>query len=79
MGKFRDRKWGIFVILDTVPRRRRAQVLVPEPVAVALEAEDLGVVHQPVDHRRGDHFIAEDLPPQALKGLFEVTINEARS
>lgn len=33
---------------------------------------------QAIDHFRGDHFVAEDLP-QALKGLFDVTISEARS
>ena len=39
------------------------EVAVPEPVAVALEAEDLGVVDEPVDHRGGGHVVAEDLAP----------------
>lgn len=34
-----------------------------EAVGVAFEREDLGVVNEAVDHRRGGHFVAEDLPP----------------
>jgi hypothetical protein len=34
-------------------------------------------VDEPVDHRRGDHVVAEDLA-QALNGLLLVTIIEAR-
>jgi hypothetical protein len=45
--------------------RGAAQVAVAQPVAVALEADDLGVVDQPVDHGRGDHVVAEDLAPAA--------------
>ena len=41
----------------------RTEVAVLEPVAVALEAEDLGVVDETVDHRGGRHVIAEDLAP----------------
>jgi len=40
--------------------------------------DDLGVVHQPIDHRSGDDVVAEHLA-QRPKGLFEVTIREARS
>jgi hypothetical protein len=39
----------------------RAEVLVAQPVAVALESEDLGVVDEPVDHRGGDDLVAADL------------------
>jgi len=39
------------------------EVVVLEAVAVALEAEDLGVVDGPVDHRDGDDVVAEDLSP----------------
>ena len=61
----------------SVVRRSRAKVLVAEPVAVPLERKDLGVMDEAVDHRRRGHLVAEDL--QALNGLFEVTIIEARS
>ena len=40
-----------------------AEVAVAEAVAVALEAEDFGVVDEPVDHGGGDDFVAEDLTP----------------
>jgi hypothetical protein len=42
-----------------------AEVSVLEPVAVAFEGDDFGVVHKPVDHRGGDHVVAEDLAPAA--------------
>lgn len=42
-----------------------AEVAVLEPVAVALEGDDLGVVDEAVDHGRGDHVVAEDLSPAA--------------
>ena len=35
----------------SVVGRRRGEVLVAEPVAVALQRQDLGVVDEPVDHR----------------------------
>src|SRR5256885_1876916 len=41
------------------------EVLAAQPVAVAFEAEDFGVVDQPVDHRGGGHVVAEDLSPRA--------------
>ena len=47
----------------SVDRRRPAEVLVAQPEAVALEAEDLGVMNEPVDHRRGGHLVTEDLAP----------------
>jgi hypothetical protein len=50
------------VLLVGGGRGDAAQVAVLEPVAVALEADDLGVVHEPVEHGRGDH-VAEDLAP----------------
>ncbi len=37
-----------------------------EPVAVALRAEDLGVVDEAVDHRGGGHVVAEDLAPRVF-------------
>src|SRR6266542_2896363 len=43
--------------------RDAAEVAAFEPVAVALERDDGGVVDQPVDHGRGDHGVAEDLAP----------------
>ena len=55
-----------------------AEVAVLEPVGVAFEAENLGVVDEPVDHRGGDDVIAEDLAP-AENGLLLVTIIDARS
>ncbi len=44
-------------------RFRAPEVPVFEPVGVAFHAEDLGVVNEPVDHRRGDHLVPEDLAP----------------
>ena len=55
-----------------------AEVAVFEPVGVALEVADFGVVDEPVDHRGGDHVVAEG-SPQRPKGLLEVTISLARS
>ena len=40
-----------------------SEVLVAQAVAVALQREDLGVVDEAVDHRRGDDVVAEDLAP----------------
>lgn len=34
-----------------------------EPVAVAFEADDLGVVDDPVDHGRSDGQVSEDVAP----------------
>ena len=45
-------------------RRDAAEVAVFEAVAVAFEAEHLGVVHEPVDHRGGGYLIAEDFAPR---------------
>jgi hypothetical protein len=39
------------------------EVLVGQPVGVAFEGKDLGVVDEPVDHRDGGHIVAEDLAP----------------
>jgi len=41
------------------------EVAVFEAVAVAFEAEDFGVVDEPVDHGGGDDLVAEDLAPAA--------------
>jgi hypothetical protein len=40
-----------------------AEVSVLEPVGVALEGDDVGVVDEPVDHGCGDDVVAEDLAP----------------
>ena len=40
-----------------------AEVAVLEPVAVAFEGDDLGVVDEAVDHGGGDYVVAEDLSP----------------
>src|SRR6266540_6628066 len=42
-----------------------AEVSVLEPVAVAFEGDDFGVVDEPVDHGGGDHVVAEYLAPAA--------------
>jgi hypothetical protein len=42
---------------------RGAEVRVLEAIRVAFEVEDLGMMHEPVDHRRGDDVVAEDLAP----------------
>src|SRR5579862_6065497 len=42
-----------------------AEIPVPEPVGVAFEGDDVGVVDEPVDHRGGDDLVAEDLAPPA--------------
>jgi hypothetical protein len=42
---------------------RRAEVVVAQSVGVALEAEDVGVVDEPVDHGDGGGLVAEDLAP----------------
>jgi len=41
-----------------------SEVAVFEPVGVAFEAEDLGVMDEAVDHRGGGHVVAEDLTPR---------------
>ena len=42
-----------------------AEVAVLEPVGVAFEGDDLGVVDEAVDHCGGDDVVAEDLAPAA--------------
>ena len=42
-----------------------AEVSVFEPVGVAFEGDDFGVVDEPVDHGRGDDLVAEDFAPAA--------------
>ena len=44
-------------------RAQRVCLRMFESVAGALEAEDLGVVDDAVDHRGGDRRVAEDLAP----------------
>jgi hypothetical protein len=58
--------------------RHPPHITILQPVAVALETDDLYMVHQPVDHRGGHGGVAEDLAP-ATEGLLEVTIALARS
>jgi hypothetical protein len=43
--------------------RGRGPGSVFEPVSVAFEGDDLGVVDEAVDHGGGDHFVAEGLAP----------------
>ena len=45
-----------------------AEVSVFESVGVAFEGDDVGVVHEPVDHGGGDHVVTEHLAP-ATEGL----------
>jgi hypothetical protein len=40
------------------------EVFAAEPLAVALQREDLAVMDEPVDHRGGGHVVAEDLAPR---------------
>ena len=40
-----------------------AEVAVLEAVAVAFEADDVGVMDEAVDHGSGDGVVAEDLAP----------------
>jgi hypothetical protein len=42
-----------------------AEVSVFEPVGVAAEGDDFGVVDEPVDHGGGDDLVAEDFSPAA--------------
>src|SRR5260370_25817755 len=42
-----------------------AEVPVLQPVGVAFEGDDFGVVDEPVDHRCGDDVVAEHLTPPA--------------
>ena len=39
--------------------------ILPEPAALAPDVEHVAVVHQPVQHRRGDDGVAEQLTPLA--------------
>src|SRR5215472_16389340 len=45
--------------------RDAAEVVVLEPVAVAFEGDDVGVVDEAVDHGGGDGVVAEDFAPAA--------------
>jgi hypothetical protein len=65
--------WG-----SGVRRPCAGEVAVFEAIAVAPEGEDLGVVNEPVDHRRGGDLVAK-ISPQAPNGLMLVTISDARS
>jgi hypothetical protein len=42
-----------------------AEVAVFEPLAVAFEGDDFGVVDEPVDHGGGHHVVTEDFAPPA--------------
>ena len=55
-----------------------AEVAVFEPVGIALDVDDFGVVDEPVDHGGGDGVVAEDFAP-AAESLLMVTMTEARS
>ena len=41
----------------------RSRAALAQAVALAFGGDDLGVVDEPIDQRRGDHLIAEDLAP----------------
>ena len=43
--------------------RSRGGLVVLEAITVAFEADDVGVVNDPVDHRGGDGEVAEDVAP----------------
>src|SRR6266516_3830940 len=51
--------------LLALARRHPAEVAVLEPVGIALEGDDLGMMHEPVDHRGGHDLVAEHLAPPA--------------
>ena len=53
------------VVTPRLGGRDAAEVAVFEPVAVAFEGDDLGVVDEAVDHGGGDDVVAEDLAPAA--------------
>jgi hypothetical protein len=59
-------------------RGHAATIAVAEPVAVALEADDLGVVDEPVDHAAATTSSPET-SPQRPDGLLLGAISEARS
>lgn len=63
------REWVLLVgrsaLVVGFRRGHASEVAIFEPVAVALEGDDFGVVHQAVDHRRGHDVIAEDFAPPA--------------
>jgi hypothetical protein len=44
---------------NAIVRRRSSERPASSAEAVALETEDLGVVDEAVDHRGGDHVVAE--------------------
>ena len=52
-----------FLVLFGDGRGDAAEVSVLQPVGVALQGDDLGVVDEPVDHGGGDGVVAEDLAP----------------
>ena len=44
-----------------------------QPIAGAFEAENVGVVHDPVDHRRRDGLVAEYLAPPKDRLLVRIS------
>src|SRR5215475_2951240 len=56
--------WGIVLFLAG-GGRDAAEVAVLEPVGVAFEGDDFGVVDETVDHGGGDDVVAEHLAPPA--------------
>ena len=48
-------------------------MVVFEPVTGAFEVDDIGVVHDPVDHRGGDRGVAEDLAPAKPRLLVRIS------
>ena len=53
-------------------------LLLPQPVALALDVDGRGVMEQPVEDRRGQDLVVEDFP-QSTKLLLLVTMRLARS
>src|SRR5665811_1326717 len=50
--------------LDALAAGAGSEVTILEAVGIAFEAEDLGVMDQPVDHRGRCHVVTEDLTPR---------------
>jgi hypothetical protein len=70
--------WLLILIVGLGGWWDSAEVAVFEAVAVSLHRDGLGVVDEVVDHRGGDHVVAEDLA-RPSNGLLLVTIRLARS
>ena len=72
------RFWGTVRGSGWVVTGHPSEVAAFEPVAVAFEVDDLGVVDEAIDRGGGHGVVAED-SAQRLNALFELTIMLARS